>query len=327
MKYLVIILFIIGMVGCKDAKDAKTTAPTISLVEQIDIQNNGKELVQKYCNVCHNPNASAQNRIAPPMIAIKEHYISDDTTEEEFTNALLNWVKKPSKEISRMPGAVRRFGLMPFQPYKEEDIRTIASYIYNFEMEEPKRFNENQKKGNGMGSKNSQISTIQKKKSQKSVEEIGLAYALSTKQILGQNLMSTIQKKGTLAALEFCNIKAYPLTDSMAVVHNAKIKRVSDQPRNPKNSASSKELTYINSFKQDLEKGLTFEPIVEKNNSGEIAFYYPIITNTMCLQCHGTKNEVTPETLVKIKNLYPTDKALGYSTNELRGIWSISFKE
>ena len=83
----------------------------------------------------------------------------------------------------------------------------------------------------------------------------------------------------------------------------------------------------FNSFKQDLEKGLTVEPIVEKNNSGEIAFYYPIITNTMCLQCHGTKNEVAPETLVKIKNLYPKDKALGYSTNEVRGIWSISFQE
>ena len=63
----------------------------------------------------------------------------------------------------------------------------------------------------------------------------GLKYALTTKAVLGKNLMKTIQKKGTLEAVTFCNKQAYPLTDSMSLVHNAIIKRVTDQPRNPSN--------------------------------------------------------------------------------------------
>lgn len=41
----------------------------------------------------------------------------------------------------------------------------------------------------------------------------------------------------------------------------------------------------------------------------------------MCLQCHGKL--MNPEVLKKIKELYPKDKAVGYSENEVRGIWSI----
>ena len=46
----------------------------------------------------------------------------------------------------------------------------------------------------------------------------------------------------------------------------------------------------------------------------------------MCLQCHGTEKEVSPETYKAIKNLYPKDRALGYAENEVRGIWSIQFQ-
>ena len=75
--------------------------------------------------------------------------------------------------------------------------------------------------------------------------EKGKMYAQTTQKVLGKNLMLNIQKNGPLGAVAFCNEKAYPLTDSMAIVHNAKIKRVSDKPRNQNNKASKKELEYI----------------------------------------------------------------------------------
>ncbi len=68
--------------------------------------------------------------------------------------------------------------------------------------------------------------------------EIGLGMAKSTQAELGKNLMGAIQKEGALGALEFCNLQAYPLTDSMAEVHNARIRRVSDRPRNQTNQAN-----------------------------------------------------------------------------------------
>ena len=89
--------------------------------------------------------------------------------------------------------------------------------------------------------------------------------------------------------------------------------------------ANDKELGHITAFKELVKTGYEIDPIVEEIN-GEVNFYYPITTNTMCLQCHGTPNEqVTSETLSALKALYPSDKALGYDVNEVRGIWSIVF--
>jgi hypothetical protein len=157
--------------------------------------------------------------------------------------------------------------------------------------------------------------------------ERGLKYALSTKAVLGKNLMSKIQKEGTLAALKFCNIKAYPLTDSMSVVHKAVIKRVSDKPRNYKNKASAEENEYISIFKKDIKLNKESEPIVVETKE-KVSFYYPIKTNSMCLQCHGkSTSDIKINTLKHIKELYPNDLATGYSENQVRGIWSITFHQ
>ncbi|MCG2460027.1 DUF3365 domain-containing protein [Flavobacteriaceae bacterium F89] len=161
----------------------------------------------------------------------------------------------------------------------------------------------------------------------KDYEEIGLKYANTTQAELGKNLMGAIQKEGTLGALEFCNIQAYPLTDSMAVVHHARIKRVSDKPRNPMNKANAEELGYIEDFKQDVASGSKIDPIV-KTEGRQVHFYSPIVTNTMCLQCHGMPGEqVKPVTMAKLQELYPSDMAIGYNENEVRGIWAIVFDQ
>ena len=86
-------------------------------------------------------------------------------------------------------------------------------------------------------------------------------------------------------------------------------------------------LGYIEYFKKVVAAGGEVQPIVQPNKE-EVNFYYPITTNTMCLQCHGKPDEqVKTETLTMLKNLYPADKAVGYDVNEVRGIWAINFEE
>jgi hypothetical protein len=59
-----------------------------------------------------------------------------------------------------------------------------------------------------------------------------------------------------------------------------------------------------------------------KETGGKMVGFYPIVTNQMCLQCHGKADEnIKPATLKKIHKLYATDKATGYSDKELRGLW------
>lgn len=152
----------------------------------------------------------------------------------------------------------------------------------------------------------------------------GLEYALSTQAILGKNLMQAIEKGGTVEALAFCNEQAYPLTDSMAVVHNVRLKRVSDQPRNIENIANTEELNYIENYKKSIANQVSPEPLVI-NSGTDIKVYYPLVTNAVCLQCHGKASNIEARTRKKLTILYPKDKALDYDVNELRGIWRVTF--
>lgn len=312
MKILFPFIVLALFISCKEANKVVSEIAEETSIDNTS-QHPGKALMESNCYSCHNPSSKQGNRIAPPMIAVKEHYMNANTTKEIFIEDIVAWTKKPSVKKSKMPGAIRRFGVMPYLPYPEKDIKAIADYMFTYDIDQPDWFEKHQRQESIIADKN-----------KKSIDEIGLEYAIATKQLLGKNLMKAIQEKGTLGALEFCNIQAYPLTDSMATNYNAQIKRVSDKPRNPNNQANTEELAHIKSFKKDIAADIEPKPIVRKDGN-MVEFYYPITTNTMCLQCHGTDKEVSPETFMAIKNLYPNDKALGYTENEVRGIWSIQF--
>lgn len=157
--------------------------------------------------------------------------------------------------------------------------------------------------------------------------ENGKSLAMQTKASLGKNLALAINERDSDGAVEFCNTQAIPITDSMSVVLGAKIKRVSDKPRNSNNQANEAELAYINNWNAAKAKGEEHFPLLTELD-GKMVGYYPIVTNQMCLQCHGTpEKEVNAKTLSKIKKLYPADKALGYSEEEIRGIFVVEMNK
>ena len=153
--------------------------------------------------------------------------------------------------------------------------------------------------------------------------EEGKIIATSSQGVLGKNLMNAIKSGGTKYAVEFCNVEAIPLTDSMAHVLGASVKRVTDKTRNKENQANEEELSLIKNMKKELKDDNTPKPqLVEIN--GKMVGYYAIVTNEMCIKCHGDKNrDIEPATYKKIKALYPSDKATDYSVNELRGMWVV----
>ena len=139
-----------------------------------------------------------------------------------------------------------------------------------------------------------------------------MKYALAAKGVLGKNLKRAIQEKGPSGAIEFCKVEASKLTDSVSLMNNAVVRRVSDKPRNPDNAANTIEKGYITYYKKLIVAGKKPEAIVNVTEE-EVDFYYPIITDALCLQCHGTpQGQVRPETLAVLKSLYPTDMATGY---------------
>jgi len=318
--------------SCKNDKSTNyygTTPKATAEESELMKGHPGKKLMENQCYLCHSPSAPEhEGRIGPPMIAIKAHYLRDDISKEAFIASIWDFVEQPSNEKVKLKGAVKRFGIMPYQPFKKEEVEKIAEYLYDYQIEEPEWFKEHWEKGHKKARKPyKNTGKTMADNSPKTLEEIGLSYALGTKKVLGKNLMGTMQTKGTEAALEFCNVQAYPLTDSMAVHYNAEIKRVSDKPRNPKNQANEKELAMIAHYKTILANNETVTPIVEKEAASN-TFYYPITTNSMCLKCHGDpKTQIESQVLTSINRLYPKDRARGYDINQVRGIWSIQFKE
>lgn len=270
-------------------------------------------LLTQTCFTCHNPDLEIENRVAPPLFKIREHYLDDETTQVEFVKNIVHFINNPTEENSIMPGAVRNFGLMPKMTFKDEDIKLIAAYLFENDVASDEWYERWE------AYKKQPVENDEKL----SFEDMGLKYAMGTKAVLGKNLMNAIQTKGAEHAVDFCNIKAIPLTDSMSVEFGAKIKRVSDKPRNANNKANADELNFIEELKVKIAKGEKLVPKVMEHN-GKMLGYYAIETNKMCLQCHGTpEKEINTKTLSKIKKLYPTDKAIGYAEGEIRGIWVV----
>lgn len=151
----------------------------------------------------------------------------------------------------------------------------------------------------------------------------GQDYALQAQTVLAKNLMAAVAEGGPSHAMVFCNERAIPLTDSMQTELGVNLRRVSDQNRNPDNAANAEELAYIQTAKSTLADGGDLAPKVQEIK-GKMVGYYPILTNDLCLNCHGTPGEtIKSETLAEIKARYPNDKAIGYAANQLRGIWVV----
>lgn len=143
---------------------------------------------------------------------------------------------------------------------------------------------------------------------------------------LKMNLQQAMKNGGPVRAVQFCNMEAMPLTDSYSAKYNTEVKRVSDRFRNPKNKANEKELAVMADFKRMLEAGEPLSPKVAIDAEGRKNFYAPIFTGGACLACHGSEANMQPELVAALDSLYPNDNAKGYAVDELRGIWSIKFK-
>tara|TARA_R110001632_G_scaffold112095_1_gene223035 strand:- start:67632 stop:68138 length:507 start_codon:yes stop_codon:yes gene_type:complete len=152
MKTYILFLVLLIFSSCKESKNDRYVALK---KQNSNIQEHpGKKLLETNCYVCHSPTASHENRIAPPMIAIKKHYMNDKTTKEKFIQSMQSWIKNPTKENAKMSGAVNRFGVMPKQLFPEETIKQIADYLFDNTLEKPKWFEEHFNKKSNQNNNN-----------------------------------------------------------------------------------------------------------------------------------------------------------------------------
>ena len=138
--------FLLLVVSCERTK-TKSLEPLDSESNIVKGQvSEGYELTKVQCYACHNPNSPSHDEIiAPPLAAVKMRYQMQYKTESEFVDAMVDWAMDPQESRSLMRGAVVKFKTMPKQPFKEAEMRKIATYIYNSDLEEPDWFDAHQK--------------------------------------------------------------------------------------------------------------------------------------------------------------------------------------
>lgn len=98
--------------------------------------NLGKDRFKAVCMACHKLDMGPQ-MVAPPIFGVRDHYLRVHPGKAEFVQAVVDWVQSPDNSKSLMPGAVRRFNLMPPLPLPEEELQAIASFLYEAKFDEP----------------------------------------------------------------------------------------------------------------------------------------------------------------------------------------------
>jgi len=111
----------------------------------------GAQLYKTYCSACHGSQGGMDmsKRVAPPIIAVRMHYIGPYPDKASFVTAVTNWVEKQDESKTLMRGAIRKFNIMPPVSVSREDAQKIASYIYEGNIDSPAGFDEHYEEMHG----------------------------------------------------------------------------------------------------------------------------------------------------------------------------------
>ncbi|OAG26911.1 Tll0287-like domain-containing protein [Thermodesulfatator autotrophicus] len=144
-----------------------------------------------------------------------------------------------------------------------------------------------------------------------------------------ETLKTLIESKGFEGArLFFHELNRWLTFDIREYLHdwNTKVHLVSINYRNPSHYADKISQKILISYQENLEKKQKIKPvlIVQKNKDKTIYRYLiPIYVKKDCLKCHGNNYEIPFSYQVKIKNLYPNDKAINLKQGDIIAALSI----
>jgi len=149
-----------------------------------------------------------------------------------------------------------------------------------------------------------------------------------TGKALKTELQSAIKNEGIEHAISFCNTRAMEITDSVSLAEQVKVQRLAKKNRNPLNALDENQQNLYKNYVLTIINKQRPYATVGWNDQGNPIYYYPIMVDAVCLNCHGTPGvEVTEKVSAKIAELYPDDQAMGFRDGDPRGMWAITFPE
>lgn len=154
------------------------------------------------------------------------------------------------------------------------------------------------------------------------VEARNVASAIPPK--LLNMLTEEIARNGPEGAISVCREKAPQMAKEASEKTGWNIRRVSLKNRNPKAVPDAWEQAVLADFDKraatgekpaSLEKG----ELVVDGDTKTYRYMKALPTNELCMGCHGAPERLSPAVKSKLDELYPHDKATGYSPGQIRG--------
>jgi hypothetical protein len=147
-------------------------------------------------------------------------------------------------------------------------------------------------------------------------------------QTLGGELKAAMTAGGPAQAIGVCKERAPKIAAEAAARTGMQIKRVSLKNRNPKGVPDAWETEALAGLEQRLAAGEKPETLdthgVVRTPDGKVFRYAKaLVTQPVCVNCHGAAESLSPEVKAKLAAEYPDDKAVGYAPGMIRGVLSI----
>jgi hypothetical protein len=141
-------------------------------------------------------------------------------------------------------------------------------------------------------------------------------------------LTEEIGKNGPEGAILVCRDKAPQLAKAASDETGWSVRRVSLRNRNPRAVPDGWERAALEDFDRRAaagESATTLEKAEIVTEGGKQSYRYmrALPTQSLCLNCHGSPEQLTPAVMEKLKALYPDDKAVGYRPGDIRGAMTI----
>lgn len=153
--------------------------------------------------------------------------------------------------------------------------------------------------------------------------------ARETARRLGSELIATLFREleagDPAAAIDVCATKAQQMTAEFAD-EGVKIRRVSRRFRNPANEPDDYEYRKLRELEALHARGELPDEVAEvvsDRGARRLRYLKPIVLMQPCEMCHGRVNQIDDDVLDAIHARYPTDRAIGFEVDDLRGAISV----
>lgn len=123
-------------------------------------------------------------------------------------------------------------------------------------------------------------------------------------------------------AIAVCNERAPEIASKIGAAHDVQIGRTALRVRNPANQPTPWQREVLDNFIARAAAGeplatMEYSAIVREQGVAERRYMKPIVTEALCVTCHGQQVGAAVKNAIAAK--YPTDAATGFSIGDLRG--------